>query len=243
MSWGRAMAVVSRTTLVRASRRASTYVIAGLGLLPPALAALMGALGEDATRVAAPLAIRLIAPLVVVALVASAVGESYENRTAVYWFVRPVSRASVVAGEWLGWAMLVAGVMGLSGAFLAIANAITGNPDALSLARIPLAFALEAVVLVGLATGIAALVPKHPLVTAIGFLTLTEGALALLPGAFQYASLSYHIGQLAGVVSATEDAPAAPAAVGAVVSAVVLALYGLLPLAIAMKTAEDRDLG
>ncbi len=243
MTTGRTMATVARTSLLRATRRHSTYVVSALALAPALLGALLGAQGHGATATAGPIAIRLIAPLLVVSLVAGPVGEAFESRTMVYYFTRPVPRAAVLAGEWLAYAVLAAGVLAVGGGFLAIANALTGSADVGSLVRIPLGLAAEGVALVGFSLGIAALFPKHPLVAAIGLLTLTEGALAALPGAFQYASISYHAGQLTGMASDAADAGTGTASpVSLLVSAAVLLVYGLVPLVVSMVVVTDRDL-
>ena len=243
MSLGQTLAVVARVALVRASRRTSTYAIATLTLVPALLGAVLGALHYGSvTETAGPVAIRVVGPLLVIALVAGPAGEAFESRTVLYYFTRPVPRAAVLTGEALGYAALAAGVLALAGAFLAIANALTGTADLGSLARIPLGLAGQGVALVGFCVGVAALFPKHPLVAAIGILTVTEGALAAVPGVLQYASLSYHVGQLTGLATDTADQTQAVAAVPWAASVAALAVYALVPFLLALRVVEDRDL-
>lgn len=234
---------VAKMTLARAARRPSTYALAGLAMVPVLLAGVMAKAGYNAMGTAGPLTIRVIAPLLVVSLVASPVGESIEARTWVYYFIRPVSRALVVVGEALGFAILAAALMAACGGFLAVINAFSGNVDMMSLVRIPGAMALEAVGLVGFSMGLAVMFPKHPLFVPIGILTLTEGALASLGGRAQYVTLSWHVGQLAGIASdASDGAGGGVAAVSLVASLVALAVVALAPLGLSMRTVYDRDL-
>ena len=238
MTSGRILVSVARVALARAARRGGTWGLLALALLPPVLGTVLGALGHGATVTALPIAIRLVAPLLVAALVAGPVGEQFERRTVLYYFLRPVSRTAVLAGEWLGYAALVALTLGLAGAFLAVADAFTGAPGLGSLLRIPLALAVEGGVLAGLCLGLAVLVPRQALLATIGVLALTEGGLPALPGNFHYVSLGYHVGQLAGL--ATE--PATGAGLPLWVSGVALLAYGIVPLVVAARVVEERDL-
>ncbi|MEZ4409475.1 MAG: hypothetical protein R3A52_23840 [Polyangiales bacterium] len=91
-------AAVARTAALRAARRPSTWGLAALGLVPAAIAAIAGAAGGVASSAEA-LAIMVIAPLFVVALVAATAGDGYAQRTVVYWFVRPMARTSPWCSE------------------------------------------------------------------------------------------------------------------------------------------------
>ncbi|MBI5513195.1 MAG: ABC transporter permease [Deltaproteobacteria bacterium] len=235
--------VMAGVTLSRAARRVSTYTMLGLSLLPAVLCGALGYADLGGIAVAGPLALRVLGPLLVAALVAGPVGEALEHRTVVYPFTRPVSRAAVVLGEFLGMAVVAGLMLGIAGGFLAIANALVANGDLGSLWRIPLALGLEGVVLAGFSTGVALLFPRHPLVATVGLLTLTEGALSVAPGALQHASLTTHIGHLARVASEAQDAGGGGAApTSAAVTALVLAAYGLGPLAVGARVVQDRDL-
>jgi ABC-type transport system involved in multi-copper enzyme maturation permease subunit len=235
---------VARTTLLRASRRPSTYAIAALSFLPPLVGALAGATGHSAIETGGPVAIGLVAPLMVPALVAGSVGEGFENRTVVYWFTRPFPRAQVLLGEALGYGALTMGAMMLSGMLLAAANALTGTADVASLARIPLGLALLAVALTGFSVAVGALVPKHPVLTALSVLLLTEGALPRVWAKFSYTSMGYHSGVLTGLpsVEAGATGDASLRAPSPFVSLAVLVAFGLLPIIVAALQVEDRDL-
>lgn len=238
-----AVMTVARMTLARAARRPSTYALAGLAMVPVLLSAVLAKAGYGATSTAGPLAIRVVAPLLVVSLVASPVGESIEARTWVYYFIRPIARGLVVVGEALGFAIIAAALLAACGGFLAVINAVSSNADVMSLVRIPGAMALEAVSLVGFCMGLAVMFPKHPLVVPIGVMTLTEGALASIGGRAQYVSMSWHVGQLAGIASdAADGAGGSAAAVSLALSVVALAVYGLVPLGLSMRVVYDRDL-
>lgn len=238
-----AASVVARTSLLRASRRPSTWGLAGAAFLPALLGGALGAAGYGALGVAAPLAAWVFAPLLAVSLVAGVVGESFERRTVVYWFTRPVSRSAVVLGEFVANAALCAVILGLAGMLLAVAYALTGDATVAGLLRIPLAFSLEGVGLAGLALGVGVAAPKHPVVVAAAILLVVEGALPNLVAGFKYASLFAHVGWLAGVegmvtdaATGTATAPPWPVSLG------VVALYAAAPTLLAARVAETRDL-
>lgn len=234
---------VARTTMLRAARRPSTWVIAGLSFAPALFGAVLGSRGHGALDAGGPLALRLVAPLMVSAMVAGPVGESFENRTVVYWFTRPFRRASVLFGEAIGHAVIASLALVLSGALLAVANALTGVADLASLARIPFGLAFEAVTLVCLAVAVGALVPKHPVVTALSILTLTEGALPSAWEKLSYLSLSYHASVLSGLPYALTGGDNNVEAPPLWVSLLVLSLWAALPMVAAALVVEERDTG
>lgn len=234
---------VARTTVLRAARRPSTWVIAGLSFVPAAFGALFGARGQGALAAGGPLALRLVAPLMVAAMVAGPVGESFENRTVVYWFTRPFRRAYVLLGEALGHTLLAGLALVLSGALLAVANALTGVADLASLGRIPLGLALEAMTLVSFSVAVGALVPKHPVVTALSVLTLTEGALPSAWEKLSYASISYHASVVSGLPYALTGGDSNVEAPPAWASVAVLAAWAVLPMLAASVVVEERDTG
>lgn len=236
--------VVARTTLLRASRRPSTYAIAALAFLPAAVGALAGATGSSALSVGGPVALQLVAPLMVAAMVAGPVGESFENRTVVYWFTRPFPRSMVLLGDALGYAVVAALALVLSGALLAVANALTASADLASLARIPLGMALEGAALVGFAVAVGAMVPRHPVVTTFTALVLTEGVLPRVWDPLAYVSVAYHTGILTGLPFAESGTTGAAAltAPPALASLAVVIAYAVAPLLVAMRVVEERDL-
>lgn len=238
-----AISVIARTSLLRASRRPSTWGLAGVAFLPAVVGAVLGASGYGALSAAAPLAAWVAAPLLAVSLVAGVVGESFERRTMVYWFTRPIPRWTVIVGELLANATLCAVILGLAGMLLAVAYALTGDATVSALLRLPLAFALEGVGLAGLALGVGVLAPKHPVVVAAAILLVVEGALPNLVAGFKYVSLFAHVGWLAGVEGmVTEAATGTAAPPPWPVSLAVIALYTAVPTLLAARVASERDL-
>jgi hypothetical protein len=239
-----AIAVVARTSLLRASRRPSTWALGAVAFAPAVLGAAMGAAGYGALSVAAPLAAWIAAPLLAVALVAGTLGESFERRTMVYWFTRPVPRSSVIFGEFLANATLCAVILGLAGMCLAMVHAATGDATVGALLRLPAALALEGVGLAGLALGVGVLAPKHPVFVAAAILMVLEGALPNLVAVTKYTSLFAHVGWLAGAEGmVTEAATGTAAAPPWPASLLVVALYAALPTLLAARVATERDLG
>jgi len=239
-----AVAVVARTSLLRAARRPSTWGTGAMAFLPALLGAAMGASGYGALGVAGPIAVWVVAPLLAVSLVAGAVGESFERRTMVYWFTRPVSRASVILGELLANAALCAIILALGGMALAVVHAVTGDATVGALLRLPAALALEGVALAALSLGVGVLAPKHPVFVAIGVLVVLEGAFPRLWAPLQYLSMTAHVGWLAGLDSVaitaaagTASAPPWPA------SLLAIAAFCVVPTLLAVRVATERDLG
>lgn len=237
-----AMTVVARTSLLRASRRPSTWGLGAMAFLPALLGASMGAAGEGALPVAGPVAIWVVSPLLAVALVAGTVGEGFERRTMVYWFTRPVSRAAVILGEFLANAALCAVILGLGGMALAVVHALTGDATVSGLLRLPAALALEGIALAGFSLGVGVLAPKHPVFVAIGVLVVLEGALPRLWAPLQYLSMTTHVAWLGGLgFEAAATGQATPPA--ALLSLLAVALFTTVPTLLAVRVAMDRDLG
>jgi ABC-type transport system involved in multi-copper enzyme maturation permease subunit len=159
---------IARVSILRATRRPSSWWLSALAFAPAVLGAALGAAGYGALAVPAPLLVSVAAPLLVIPWVAGVLGEAFERRTVIYWFVRPMARPTALLGEWIGAAVSVGAVLLLGAAMLAVANALTGNAAISSLVRLPLAVFAEAVSLAGFSVGVGALSPKHPVSVAVG---------------------------------------------------------------------------
>lgn len=239
-----AVASIARASVLRAVRRPSTWWLSALAFLPAALGGWLGATGHDALNPAAPLLVGVIAPLLVVPWVAGVLGEAFERRTVVYWFVRPIPRPVALLGEWLGAFLVVGVVLALGAAMLAVAHALTGNASMGSLLRLPLALAAEALALAGFSVGVGAIAPKQPVTVAVGVLAVTEVALPALWGPLQWVSLSRQVSTLAGVEASSSIGSLAGTAPTPSVAAalVVVSLFALLPLGLGVRSAMERDL-
>jgi hypothetical protein len=235
---------IARVSVLRAARRPSSWWLSALAFLPAALGAWLGAKGYGALAVPAPLLVYVAAPLLVVPWVAGVLGEAFERRTVVYWFVRPLPRPVALLGEWLGATFAVGTVLVLGGAMLAVANALTGNASISSLGRLPLAMLADAAALAAFSVGVAALAPRHPVSVAVGVLAVTEVALPSLWAPLQTLSLSHQTLVLAGldaaplVPSLAGEAPAASLGV----ALAVVAVFVLAPMGLAVRAVVDRDL-
>lgn len=239
-----AAAVVARTSLLRAARRPSTWGTGALAFLPALLGGALGASGYGALRVAGPIALWVVAPLLAVSLVAGTVGEAFERRTMVYWFTRPVSRASVILGELLANAALCALILALGGMALSVAHALTGDATVGALLRLPAALALEGVALAAFSLGVGVLAPKHPVFVAIGILVVLEGAFPRLWAPLQYLSMTAHVGWISGLEGLTTTAATGTVTVPPwPVSLLAVAAYTAVPTLLAVRVATDRDLG
>jgi ABC-type transport system involved in multi-copper enzyme maturation permease subunit len=238
-----AVMTVARVVALRAVRRPSTWALGALTFLPALVGLVMGLQGLGVASTVGPLALTVLGPLLVIALVASPVGEGYEQRTVVYWFTRPMGRPAVVLGELVGYGAVSALALFLAGTLLAMVNATVGRGDLSTLVRVPLGMALEGVVLAAMVQGLATRFPRWPVAAAIGALLLTELALPRLWAPLMYTSLTWHVGTLSGLITEVPasligrvDPPAALA------SALCLAVYAGAPLLAAVQHVSDRDL-
>ncbi len=235
---------IARVSVLRAVRRPSSWWLSALAFLPALLGGWLGSTGHDALSLGAPLLIGVAAPLLVVPWVAGVLGEAFERRTVVYWFVRPMSRPVALLGEWLGSFAVVGLVLALGGAMLAVANAVTGNAAASSLLRLPVAMLAEAAALAGFSVGVGTLAPRQPVSVAVGLLAVTEVALPALWGPLQTVSLARQVSTLAGVdsgallgsLTGSAPSPSVPVAL------LVVALFALVPMGLGMRAVVDRDL-
>ncbi len=235
---------IARVSVLRAIRRPSSWWLSALAFLPALLGGWLGATGRDALSLGGPLLIGVAAPLLVVPWVAGVLGEAFERRTVVYWFVRPMARPVALLGEWLGSFAVVGVVLALGGAMLAVANAVTGNAAASSLVRLPVAMLAEAAALAGFSVGVGTLAPKQPVTVAVGLLAVTEVALPALYGPLQSLSLTRQVSTLAGIdgaaglgsLAGTAPSPSVPVAL------LVVALFALVPMGLGVRAAVDRDL-
>jgi len=235
---------IARASVLRAVRRPSSWWLSALAFLPALLGGWLGATGHDALSLGGPLLIGVAAPLLVVPWVAGVLGEAFERRTVVYWFVRPMARPVALLGEWLGSFVVVGGVLALGGAMLAVANAVTGNAAASSLVRLPAAMLAEAAALAGFSVGVGTLAPKQPVTVAVGLLAVTEVALPALYGPLQSVSLTRQVSTLAGIDAGASLGSLAGTAPSPSISIalLVVALFALVPLGLGMRTVVDRDL-
>ncbi|MBL8602151.1 MAG: ABC transporter permease [Myxococcales bacterium] len=234
---------VARVEVTRALRRSSSAGVWAVGLIPSAVGLVTALRGGSMLGTAAVLLVKLIAPLSAVALVASPVGEGYESRTVLYWFLRPVPRSRVVLGAFMGYASLVAVGLFLSGAVFALIHATAGHGAVSTLATIPLALAFEGAALTAMVLGLATLFPKWPVAASAGLLTLTEAVLPVMLGQAHLLSVSWHISHLMGLDLGTEDALLGTVPqVSAPVSVIAVLLFAALPVAAAVLNVEDREL-
>lgn len=231
---------VARTTLLRASRRPSTWAIAALSFLPALVGALSAWAGHGVLTVGAPVALRLVGPLMVPALVAAPVGEQFDNRTVVYWFTRPFARAWVLVGDALGYAVVAALALGLCGMLLGGIHALHGVSDLASLVRVPVGLALFGASLVGFCIAAGALAPRHPVVAAIVALVMTEGVAPGVWSKLTYVSVGYHASVIAGMPFGDEGG-ATLATPPVWVSLAAMLAYAVLPLVLAVAVVDDRD--
>jgi len=180
---------IVRLTLRRLVRGKALWLALGFAALPPVLAA---ALPSNAVGYAFEIEMLLYAvipPLVV----AGAIGEDLEERTATYLWSRPVARWTIVVGKLVALAPVVAAI---DLASWAIAGALAGHGqpslDAL------VAVAAGALAVSTLCAGIAALVPRHAMAVTIVYM-LFDDMIGQIPARLQLFSVTHHAGRIVGI--------------------------------------------
>jgi hypothetical protein len=171
-------------------------------LLVPILVALLALRADDPRERWAAVCMLTLRSLVMLAPIvhlATVVAEENDGRTYTYLWSRPVPRHALVLGKLLAVAppLMVAAVAALAIAF-AIVSAGPGDTDP---SWLPRALGAAAAGVLGascFAVGVGALVPRHPLVVALGWVLFAEQVLSAVP-AVQNLSPLFHVMAIADI--------------------------------------------
>lgn len=128
----------------------------------------------------------------------AAVREDVEARTLTWLLVRPLPRATIVLGRWLGAVALVTGVMVL---FALATHLIAATADGPSLFVVLGATALGAIYYTTAFVAIAAVAPR-PFLIGLGYVLFWEFALPLVPSNAATLSMKFHLLNLIGAPTA-----------------------------------------
>jgi hypothetical protein len=203
-------------TLARLARGKAPWIGAVIAALPVAFAAVMHTRGIEPLVGPTFVILRVIAALLAAMFVASSIGDEIEQRTSTYLWSRPIARWTVLAGKLGALAPIATGLV-VASWIAAIAMWTRDVPSARSIAALAEGGAAACLA----AAGIAALVPRHALALAIGYLLL-DNFLSALPFSLRELTIGYQISALGGFTGdAAVAGPAiALAAIGAVWAAI-----------------------
>ena len=224
-SVGGAIAAVAGVAVKRLTRGAGWVIALLFAAVPPGIATLVMRLGHgkqlslDDTFGTESIVLGIVMGL----LIAWPVGQDLEDRTAAYVWARPVPRWAVLVGKL---AVSTPIAIALFAASWVATCVLTAQP----IASAPIV-GLCAAVVVGsvIASALALLLPRHPLVLALVVLALLDPVVGAMSGGVALATVSYN----ARVIAGFEQADVVTSACALVVLA---ALWGWLALSRLART-------
>lgn len=194
--------LVFAATLPRFLRARRTWLVFVLAFVPAGFAWTAASLnaklspGLLAVTIGWLFLVQVVVPLASLILASAAVAEEVEDRTLTYLFTRPMPRAALLLGRWLGIVTILSLVLALATwAFLAATSTARGSGAELDAGITwPLLFAVLAGTwaYTALAASLGAFV-KHPIVVGLCYTFAVEGFLANLPGRNQLLTVQYHL--------------------------------------------------
>jgi ABC-type transport system involved in multi-copper enzyme maturation permease subunit len=198
---GAAVRAIAGVTWTRLWRGRAVWIAAGIAALPYLLAAIgkaasrggpHPAVGQAEVLSLAVLVMAVLPPL----LVASAVAEELEDKTAAYLWSRPIARWTVLVGKLVVLLPLAAAlVAGGTAAALRTLGPVDGGAG---LTTISAALAAGASALGLCAAGISSLAPRQGTAVTIGYIILIDLPLGVLPAAIANLSITHHVDTLTG---------------------------------------------
>ncbi len=234
---------LAKLARLRFARGKALWFCLGAAVLPVVLAlafAVGGKFGGGLVDELAAVFFRLLIPGLPAFLAAAVVADESDRRTFTYLFTRPNPRAAFVAGQFLVIAIAVGGLMLLSVAVTWILCWLRSPGDMIS--DLGHLLRLECGVLVGtfafaaLGLGLSVLLRTHAFLIITVYL-LFDAGIGLVPLSLRYGSLSWHVGNLGGLVAAgLGEGPISP-----VGSLLVIACLSSLALLIATWRVQQIE--
>ena len=191
---------IAEVTLRRLLRSRAIWVGLAISAIPVLFAAgtrgkLGVSVGEDLFTFE-ELVLAVIAPM----FVASSIGEEIEDRTLTYLWSRPVPRWSVLAGKLCALAPLVLAIVFTSWT-VAVLVSVNAPPPVQSY----VALAVGTLAVSAVATGLAAVSPRHGMAFSIVFMLFFDIPVGLLPATVAKLSVTYQMRTLSGFFPAQHD--------------------------------------
>jgi ABC-2 type transport system permease protein len=191
---GAAIAAVATIAARRLTRGAILIVAMAFAALPPGLAVLIARVGRDPhfsldnTFGGETVVLGIVAGL----LVAWPVGQDLEDRTAAYVWARPLPRWTILAGKLVVSTPIVVVIFAASWVAAALLTGHAVDPAPI------VGLCAAAVVASLIASALALIMPRHPLVLALVVLALLDPVVGAMSGGVALATVSYNARVIAG---------------------------------------------
>ena len=203
-----AILLVSRMARLRLARGRARWFCAGAALLPVLLTlglAAAGKFGGGLVDEVATLFFRLLVLGLPGFLAASAVADEMERRTFTFLFTRPVPRSAFVLGQLVTIFVVVAGLlsvaMALTWGLSWLRSFADAGGDLFHLLRLEAGVIIGTLVFTAFGLALGLLGRAHAFLIVVLYLLFDVGV-GLVPFALRNLSLSWHVGNLAGLGSA-----------------------------------------
>jgi hypothetical protein len=211
---------LARAALIRTGRGRALWVVVALVALPTVMAIVLAGAGpglDERSWNQVYLLCHLMLVVVPPVLVASAVADEVEDKTAAYLWSRALPRWTVIAGKLLALAPLCALLVGGAPVLAWYAGGLGSVMDVGWLVNGALGLAAAAAVGAMLAAAIATLVPRHAVAVSVGWMVLIDGPLGALDVRLHHLSVGYGARAIAGFGDVTIASGAITLAVLAVI--------------------------
>lgn len=198
---GAAVLELARAALTRTIRGRALWVVAAIAALPTLVAMILTRAGDgidertwERTFVLCQLMLVVVPPV----LVASAIADELEDKTAAYLWSRALPRWTIIVGKLVALAPICAVLVGGSGlvAYLAADMGRVVSTGAMLHGVVGLAAAGAAAA--ALAAAIAMLVPRHAVAVAVGWMLLVDSSLGALDLRLHHLSTTFGARAIAG---------------------------------------------
>ncbi|HVV87100.1 MAG TPA: ABC transporter permease [Kofleriaceae bacterium] len=196
---------LARQALVRVVRGRALWVMAAIALLPTLMAVVAAGTGHlderSWERVFAPcLFVLVVVPPV---LVASAVADEVEDKTAAYLWSRALPRWTVVVGKLVGLAPLCALLVAGSGAVAYLAGNLASVTPTHELVRGLVGLAAGGLAASAIAAMAGIVLPRHAVAVTIGWMLIVDAPLGALDIRLHHLSTTFGALAIAGLNDGT----------------------------------------
>lgn len=196
-----AVAELARAALVRVGRGKALWVVAAIAALPAIMAMVLARASrelDERTWEAVFVTTRYVLVVIPPVLVASAVADELEDRTAAYLWSRALPRWTIIAGKLVGLAplcaLLMAGALGAAYVAGGLGVVVTGG----QLVRGVVGLGAAAMAGAAVAAAIATLVPRHAVAVTVAWMMLVDSNLAWLDVRLHHVSTIFGARAIAG---------------------------------------------
>ncbi len=200
---GAAVLALARAALIRTVRGRALWVVTALAALPPLLAVVLAHASRENDQAVwryAYEACLLMLAVVPPVLVASAIADELEDKTAAYLWSRALPRWAVVIGKLAALAPLCAILLGGSAAVAYLAGGLAPAVRTTQMIDGAIGLAAAGCCAATIAAAIAVLIPRHAVAMAVAWMAL-DATVGLIPIPLRQASTAFAGRTIAGFTS------------------------------------------